>query len=173
MPIGSIKKALKSKRTVVDDQDRRPQIVVAPKVEIALEPVVDTNTLPDINVLPKNIIITSANEAQAGYKLTPDGKAQKFDGVDWVDIKNEWLIRGSADEYEIRMTYNKYESKGSYSFSGKIGTWVDLSTARQWVSYAKGIESTLNVTLYLEIRKKGEKISVTAVPVTLSANTFG
>lgn len=173
MPIGSVKKALTSKKHTVNSYVRLPQIVDELLVKSSPESTEDISLLPDVNILPKNINIISLLEAQAGYKLMPCGKSQKFNGVEWVDIKNEWLIRGASEDYELRMTYSKYESKGSFSFSGKIGAWVDLSAARQWVSYAKGIKSTLNITLYLEIRKKNEKINVIAVPITLSANTTG
>lgn len=197
MPIGSVNKIISSRsrkiQPVIVNELISPVTIVGDPIDISpsttpIEPVVsvehntspelvitevqfDTSSFPDVNILPKNITVTGASTAEAGYKLLPSGSSQQFNGIEWINIDYEWLIRGSPEEYEIRLTYRKFEQKGNYSFSGKIGSWIDISNPVEWISYAKGPNSSLNVTLYLEIRKKGEKINVTSTLITLAANT--
>ena len=181
MPIG-IARGSKSRRLDTTTPVVPVRIFQVPVVEI--KKAVNSDNFPEVYLTPQSIVgtritLTSPTTdvyintitATAGFRLDSNGQAQKFNGIEWVTIENQWLNRGNASDYEVRVTYSKFESKGSYTFSGKIGTWIDLSAPREWISYASGDNSLLSVGFNVEIRNISTKIVVATIPLTLTAHT--
>jgi len=168
MPLGAARNS-KTKKLDTNNTVKTVKVLKSPVIEI--KQVVSSDNYPDVYLTPQNIVSTGKNQAQSGFKLDSNGQAQKFNGIEWVTIENQWLNRGNASDYEVRVTYSKFESKGSYTFSGKIGTWIDLSAPREWISYASGDNSLLSVGFNVEIRNISTKIVVATIPLTLTAHT--
>lgn len=168
MPIG-IARNNKTKKLDLNNIVVPVKITEIPVVEVKQYPSADN--YPDVYLTPQNITNINKLNAQSGYRLNPNGQAQKFNGIEWITIENQWLNRGNASDYEVRVTYSKFESKGSYTFSGKIGTWIDLLAPREWISYASGDNSLLSVGVNVEIRNISTKIVVVTIPLNLTAHT--
>lgn len=168
MPIG-VARSSKTRKLDTNNTVRPVKVFIMPVLEI--KQAVNSDNFPDVYLTPQTITGTGTQKAQVGYRLNSNGQAQKFNGIEWVTIDNQWLNRGNASDYEVRVTYSKFESKGSYTFSGKIGTWVDLSSPREWISYASGDNSLLSVGFNVEIRNISTKIVVATIPLTLTAHT--
>jgi hypothetical protein len=181
MPIG-VARSNKTRKLDTNNTVKPVKVLKSPVIEI--KQATSSDNFPDVYLTPQNIIggrviLTSPTQgvytntiiATAGYRLDSNGQAQKFNGIEWVTIENQWLNRGNASDYEVRVTYSKFESKGSYTFSGKIGTWIDLSAPREWISYASGDNSLLSVGFNVEIRNISTKIVVATIPLTLTAHT--
>lgn len=181
MPIG-IARNSRTKKSDPNNVVIPVKVLEVPVIEV--KQTVSSDNFPDVYLTPQNIVgnrvvLTTPTDnvyintiiATAGFRLDSNGKAQKFNGIEWVNIENQWLNRGNASDYEVRVTYSKFESKGSYTFSGKIGTWIDLSVPREWISYASGDNSLLSVGFNLEIRNISTKIVVATIPISLTAYT--
>jgi len=168
MPIG-VTRSNKTKKLDINKTVIPFKVFNAPEIKINY--VESSNNFPDVYLTPQNILITGNKQAQSGFRLDSNGQAQKFNGIEWSTIENQWLNRGNASDYEVRVTYSKFESKGSYTFSGKIGTWIDLSSSREWISYASGDNSMISVSFNIEIRNITTKVNITTIPLTLTAHT--
>lgn len=181
MPIG-IARGSKSRRLDTTTPVVPVRIFQVPVVEI--KKAVNLDNFPDVYLTPQSIVgakitLTSPTTdvyintitATAGFRLDSNGQAQKFNGIEWITIDNQWLNRGNASDYEVRATYSKFESRGSYTFSGKIGTWISLDSPREWISYASGDNSLLSVSFNVEIRKISDKLIVSTIPINLTAYT--
>lgn len=181
MPIGIVR-GNKTRRLNGSAQVVPVKVFEVPVIEI--KKAVNSDNFPDVYLTPHNIIgtritLTSPTLdtyinniiATAGFRLDINGQAQKFNGIEWITIDNQWLNRGNVSDYEVRVTYSKFESKGSYTFSGKIGTWIDLNTPREWISYASGENSSLSVGFNIEIRNISTKVVASTTPINLTAYT--
>jgi len=181
MPIG-IARSSKTRKLDPNNSVRPVKVLTLPVINV--KQTVNSNNFPEVYLTPQNIVGTRITLttpttdtyintiiATAGYRLDSNGQAQKFNGIEWITIENQWLNRGNASDYEVRVTYSKFESKGSYTFSGKIGTWTDLSAPREWISYASGDNSLLSVGFNVEIRNISTKLIVATIPLTLTAYT--
>lgn len=75
-----------------------------------------------------------------------------------------WLVVGTAGLYEARVTV----TSGSLT-SGTTGTWLALSTSRQW-EVSRATTGSSNVTFTLEIRRASDGTVLDTATITLAAN---
>lgn len=107
-----------------------------------------------------NITPTSST---AEYSLKNDGVAQYIDSVGTTPISGEWLVSGSAADFEVRAT----ATSGTLTY-GTTGSWESLGTTRAWgvTRTTIGIKSC---TLTIEIRRASDGVVLDSATITLSA----
>jgi hypothetical protein len=77
-------------------------------------------------------ILVTANDAEVSYKLASTGEEQTYegDGGTHADI-NEWLLAGSAGDYECRLTVNSGTVPACDRSPG-VGVWLGMGTSTTW-----------------------------------------
>jgi hypothetical protein len=103
----------------------------------------------------------------AQYELLSSGVARtyQFPGAGFETITGEWLISGSAGDYQARATL----SSGSTPNGGSgLGTWLTLSTTRSW-SNTVDPQNSITSVLLIEIRDTATSTVRTSATITIEA----
>jgi hypothetical protein len=109
------------------------------------------------------VLMFDASSATAGYRLDSDGAAYQtvFSGA-YVAIGGEWLLSGSAADYEARAT-----KVSGTTPSGTLGSWLALSSDRTWsLTTTAGNASCV---LTIEIRNATTLAVLDTATITLEA----
>jgi hypothetical protein len=105
--------------------------------------------------------------ATAGYKLLNTGVAQKTlvgGGGAYTNITGEWLIAGSAADFEAKMTY----VSGDTLTNNPLAAWASLGSDRTCSLVTTGNDETAVYTL--EIRRVLDSVVIDTATITF--NTF-
>lgn len=123
--------------------------------------------ISDRSISDNHYVATPNAEASSRYELTNDGVARFFrtqlsDGT----FSGEWLLGGSASQYEVRFTLLSGSVAGD-----TLNTWLNLGTTRNVnVSAFRTMfgETVVNATVLVEIRTTSGLLLDSAT-ITLSA----
>lgn len=96
--------------------------------------------------------------ASAGYALNSDGTAETFSDGDGgfftFPLTGQWFVGGSISDFSARATINSLTGSGEEYTTGTFGTWLSLSTSREWAVVTNAVGSsgtqefaTLNMTV--------------------------
>lgn len=109
------------------------------------------------------------------FKLGSDGVAYIADEIGVLNpIAGEWLISGTASDYEVRATQNLTTGVPPGAVSGTFGTWQSLGTDRSWfVEVTNPGIGTLNAQLFMtiEIRDASTLTVLATAAITLWASS--
>lgn len=119
------------------------------------EPVALTNQ----NVFASNVGAT----ATAGMRLGFDGVAATLRNGGAFPISGQWLLGGSAADYDARWT----TTSGTLS-GGNNGVWENLGSTRQWTRN-RTVAGTATCTGTLEIRPAGGGATLASATIDLTA----
>lgn len=115
------------------------------------------------NQTSEHVVATPAT-ATAGYRLNNSGSASKRVAGSYSAISNEWMLRGSVSQYETRATLNSGSTP-----SGTLGSWLSLSTTRDWeLTTASG---NITCSLTVEIRRASNGEVLDSATITLTAES--
>lgn len=112
----------------------------------------------------------SVDIASATFRLKLDGTAEMVEtdglgGSTTTPISGEWLLSGSASDYQARMT----TVSGTLS-SGTAGSWLALSSTRDWVKSRLNPAGSVSYVGTLEISLIADSIPIVSATITLTAN---
>lgn len=103
---------------------------------------------------------TLSNTGTVLYDTTPsNGNGGATSGT-----LETWLLSGAASDYECRATL----TSGSLT-TGTTGTWMSLSTSRQWQRDRAAFGSA-SATLTIEIRRASDGVVLDSATITLQAD---
>lgn len=110
---------------------------------------------------------TDPDDAHVGYRLNSTGVEQQANGdpLSYTDI-GDWLISGSAGDYEVRATLNS----GTLT-TGTTGSFQVLSTTRAW-TVQRTIVGIGSANLTIEIRRVGTTTILASASVILTAEVI-
>jgi hypothetical protein len=86
--------------------------------------------------------------ATATYRLSSNGQASRTNNSGTlVSISGEWLVAGTASQFEVYATW----SGSGGSVGGTTGSWISLSTTRDWTLSATNnfVERSLSIEIRL------------------------
>lgn len=111
--------------------------------------------------------------AAAKYKLETDGSAQRtnISGV-YVLITGEWLLSGSASDYEANMgTGVAAPGSGFYTHAGSsaFDTWLNLGTMREWVIEATNTYAQTDHTLQIRYASNSAVIDTATISLIVDS----
>lgn len=134
--------------------------------------------------LTDNVNLTAQSARSWGYnntqgicefKLGSDGVAEIADEIGVLNpIAGEWLVSGTASDYEVRATQNLTTGVPPGTVSGTFGAWESLGTSRSWyVEVTNGGIGILNAQLYMtiEIRSASTLTVLATAAITLWASS--
>lgn len=116
-------------------------------------------------VFAANIGATGPLSATATFSLNSSGALVLSPGG---TISGEWLLFGSASDYEARATM----ASGTNWAGAALSTWLDLATTRSWsLTATRSTVGSTSVTgtATVEIRRKSDNGVVATATVTLTA----
>lgn len=106
------------------------------------------------------------SDSEARYQLTSAGAANKYTETSgYVAISGEWLLGGSASDYECRFT----PTIGTLT-SGPTG-WNALSSTREW-TVARTSPGSKSCTGTIEIGLVGTSTAIDSATIVLSAEVL-
>lgn len=109
------------------------------------------------------------NDASATYRLLNTGVAQEIEQGVTTNIPSEWLLGGSASDFEVRATL----SSGTAPSGGDVlGSYLNLGTSRSWtqsLALASGVTGTRTCVLLVEIRPAGGGSVLDSASITITA----
>jgi len=120
-----------------------------------------------ITIKLQNITITGTGVgyAEAGIMLNADGSAnQRIGTASPPDIPGVWmrpLSEDKAGDYEVMA-----EKLSSHAVDGTFGSWLRLSTLRQW-RLIQATDGSATAQIRLDIRKRGTTTVIATCVVTL------
>ena len=121
-----------------------------------------------VSVTDQNIAGSEVDPAdsEARYQLTSAGVANKYtETTGYVAISGEWLLGGSASDYEARFT----PTIGTLT-SGPTG-WNALSSTREW-TVARTSVGSKSCTGTIEIGLLGTSTAIDSATIVLSATVL-
>jgi hypothetical protein len=110
--------------------------------------------------------LVAGGPATAGYRLNSSGTAEATSvtaGNAYVAISLEWLVYGSAGDYESFM----HQDSGDALTSGTMDTWQVLSSTRTWTLVGSG--SDLAASCTLQIRRASDSVVLDTATITFEA----
>jgi hypothetical protein len=105
--------------------------------------------------------------ASATYRLASTGVASSSQNASLVPISGQWLIAGSASDYEVQGTVTF--SSGGGSLVGPGAGWNNLGTTRDW-----SLTATNNFAereLLIEIRPVGSTSTAISATITIEVDS--
>jgi hypothetical protein len=117
-------------------------------------------------VTNQSIVASSAGTATATYRLGSDGKVYEVVNGTPTELEQWCTPTSSAGNYEARVTV----TVGSLS-SGTTGSWLALTSTRDWTLQETTPGNTSNCTFTVEIRPTGGS-AVTSATIDLEASRF-
>lgn len=124
-------------------------------------------SIASVSISDQTISNSSTGTATAAYYLRSSGQAQKSRdvGSTLMNISGEWLVAGSASQFEARATLQS----GSNPTSGNsLGVWHPLSADVFW-GVSRGTLGTTSSTLLVEIRLASSGAVLDSATITLEA----
>lgn len=111
--------------------------------------------------------VFSPNTAEAGYRLNSNGKAYKNENGVFTELETWCTPTSQAGNYEARVTVNSGSTP-----TGAVGSWVALSSTRDWTisETTSGINNLSNFTV--EIRRTGTTTVLDSATIDLTAGVF-
>ena len=120
-------------------------------------------TLTDLSV---NAILT-ASPATAGYRLNTNGKVYSLENATYFEYEN-WVVPNSAASgFEALATI---VSGTLTAGSSATGSWLALSSTREWFITTLNPPYTKTTSLTVQIRQIGTATTLATSNVTLSAD---
>jgi hypothetical protein len=112
-------------------------------------------------------LVFPPNTAEAGYRLGADGKVYKYVTGVFTELETWCTPTTSASNYEARVTINSGSTP-----TGSVGSWVALSSTRDWTisESTSGVNNVSNFTV--EIRRVGGTSSLDSATIDLTAGVF-
>lgn len=119
-----------------------------------------TFALANVNV---NANSATPAHASAVYSLESDGDVQRFINGAGTDL-GDWIIpKFGMSSYECRMD----TISGSLT-SGTVGTWLALSSTRNWQNLTSAVEARL-FTGTISIRRAGTSLVLASATIQVNA----
>jgi hypothetical protein len=94
--------------------------------------------------------VFSPDTAEAGYRLNSNGKVYKNQNGSLTEIETWCTPTSEASNYEARVTLLSGTTP-----SGSVGTWVALSSTRDWTIQETTAGNTTTSSIKVEIRRIG------------------
>lgn len=113
-----------------------------------------------------DLVFEPAN-ASATYELLNTGVARKTEGAVTTNFPGEWLLAGTAANYEARATV----LSGSFT-SGTFGSYLNLGTTRTWgnaIALGPGGTGDAVGTMLVEIRPAGGGAVLDSATILINA----
>ena len=96
--------------------------------------------------------------AEAGYILRSDGTAATFSDSGSrfeFDLTGQWFVGGSISDFSVRSTIDSLTGTGEEFTTGTFGSWLSLSTTREWSiitnSDTSGVEESGTLIMTIDI----------------------
>ena len=120
-----------------------------------------------ININGQSIFRSSSLNATAGYRVNTSGIAEQLLGTSYTTLET-WLTSGyTASNYEVRATLQSGTTP-----SGTLGSWLALSSSREWSLNAVVPGTTVDCTLLIEIRNATTLVVVDSASIDLTSEKF-
>lgn len=119
-----------------------------------------------INVTDQSLFASSAGTATAAYRLGSNGKVYQVINGTQTFIEDWCVPNTSAGNYEARVTV----TSGSLT-SGTTGTWLALTSTRDWALQETSSGNTSLCTFTVEIRPTGGS-ALDSATINLEASRF-
>lgn len=126
-----------------------------------------TIVFQSINIADQAIYRVSATATTAGYRVNTSGISEKREGATYTTLET-WLTSGyTASNYEVRATL----LSGDALTSGTVGSWLALSSSREWRQQVPGGSSGIvwSSNLLIEIRNATTGVVVDTANVSLTS----
>lgn len=104
--------------------------------------------------------------ADARYRLSSGGSVDHYTTLTGYVAQYDWLIMGSAGDYDARATLNSGSVAG-----GTTGSWLDLGSGAEWQVtdlIPDGLPQSADLTI--EIRHSGSGSILASANVQISAD---
>ena len=108
--------------------------------------------------------VFSPDTAEAGYRLNSNGKVYKNQNGSLTEIETWCTPTSEASNYEARVTLISGTTP-----SGSVGTWVALSSTRDWTIQETIPGDTDTSSFTVEIRRTGTTTVLDSATIDLSA----
>ncbi len=93
--------------------------------------------------------VTTGQTATVLEQINSDGKEEQDSAGSGLVSVGNWLLRGSAGDYEVR-----YDATGDTPAGSAINTWLNCGTTRSW-SFVRTANGTSSCSGTLRIRFAG------------------
>lgn len=114
-----------------------------------------------------NAFVFPPGTAEAGYRLGADGNVYKNENGVFTQVEVWCTPTGNAPNYEAFVTVTS-----GVLTSGPTGSWVALSSTRDWV-VQESVSGAVNVCDFtVQIRKVGTSTTLDTANVNLAAGVF-
>lgn len=125
-----------------------------------------TPTAGLVSIESNGSYVFGSSPASAAYKLGSNGVGYITNASgSYAAIASEWLLSGSNSDYEVRAT----ENVGTVT-SGTVGSWLALSSNREWIITATSLVVEYNsCELLIEIRLVSTGVVQDSAVITLTA----
>lgn len=119
-------------------------------------------------VTDQGLVASSAGTATAAYRLGSDGFVYQVINGGAPSQLEQWCTpAAAAGNYEARVTV----TVGSLT-SGTTGTWLALTSTRDWARQETTPGNTSNCTFTVEIRPAGGGSTLDSATINLEASRF-
>lgn len=108
--------------------------------------------------------VFSPDTAEAGYRLNSNGKVYKNQNGSLTEIETWCTPTSEASNYEARVTV-----VSGVTPTGTIGSWVALSSTREWTVQEPTPGNTSTSTFTVEIRRTGTTTVLDSATIELIA----
>lgn len=116
----------------------------------------------------QNLLASSAGVATITYRVGSDGFVYEVVNAGSPSALEQWCTpAANAGNYEARVTV----TVGSLS-SGTTGSWLALTSTRDWTLQETTPGNTSNCTFTIEIRPAGGGSTLTSATIDLEASRF-
>lgn len=125
------------------------------------------NTVISITNQTISAYVFPPNTAEAGYRLGADGKVYSYINGVFTELETWCTPTSRASNYEARVTVNSGSTP-----TGSVGSWVALSSTRDWTisETTSGVNNVSNFTV--EIRRTGTTTVLDSATIDLTAGVF-
>lgn len=112
-------------------------------------------------------LVFPPNTAEAGYRLGADGKVYRYINGVFTEVETWCTPTSNASNYEARVTVNSGSTP-----TGSVGSWVALSSTRDWTvsETTSGVNNVSNFTV--EIRRVSTTTVLDSAIIDLTAGVF-
>jgi hypothetical protein len=104
-----------------------------------------------VNAIAANLSDLDIANAAVGYLMLPTGETQTREGAPYSTV-GTWLLQGTADEYEVRLTGTGDTPSGS-----ALNTWLPLDTNQGW-ELVQNSPGSLQFSGTVEIRRASNQV---------------
>lgn len=124
-----------------------------------------TGSAVGVSITTRTITALGAGAQTITYRLTTGGLCNKIEtGV--TTLLETWLLSGASSSYEVRVT-----DLDANLTAGVTGTWLPLSTTREWSITENVSGASVSTRLTVEIRMAATPFTVLDTE-TVTLNVF-